>query len=170
MENIYLTFVILIISLCIIIYIIYRALNWGKKSKRLKAKTYKCLDRHVVKSRAELIIDNLLTLYGIKHIYERTIHINGKALRYDFYLPDFDIYLEYWGLFDKKYLKRKKQKIHLYKKKNLNLVSIEDIDLKDIYKILPKKLSKYTNLEKISAAKHSIHKNRQIWTFVLYRR
>ncbi|TFG06177.1 MAG: hypothetical protein EU539_08345 [Promethearchaeota archaeon] len=116
------------------------------------ASSFKCLDGHVVRSKAELIIDNFLYNNGIKHVYENTIKIKGSSIKYDWYLPDHDIYIEYWGYFGKEYMKRKEEKIRLYKKGNLCLVSIEDIMFKDLYHHLKELLKK--DIEFMDSKKH----------------
>ncbi|TFF87211.1 MAG: helicase IV [Promethearchaeota archaeon] len=128
--------------------------HFKKKERPKKATSYKCMDGDTVKSRGEVMIDNLLTKLDINHIYEKRIQVKGNPIKCDWYLTDYDIYIEYWGGFDKEYLKRKKQKIKLYKKGILNLVSIEDIDLKNIYKNLPEKLSEYIDIEEIEDTKY----------------
>ena len=56
------------------------------------------MDGHVVKSKGELIIDNFLHNQGINHIYEKTIKVHGNPIKYDWYLPDIDVYIEYYSL------------------------------------------------------------------------
>ena len=64
-------------------------------------------------------------------------------IKYDWYLPKFKIYIEYWGYHGKNYMQRKEEKLRLYRKGKLKLISIEDIMLKDIYTNLEKELSKF---------------------------
>ncbi len=45
-------------------------------------------------------------------------------------------------------MKRKEEKLKLYQKGKLKLLSIEDIMLKDIYSNLENNLAKYTNYDK----------------------
>lgn len=117
------------------------------------ATSFKCLDGHIVKSRGELIIDNHLYRLGLEHEYEKTIKINGNFLKYDWYLPEHEIYIEYWGYFGKDYMNRKEEKLKLYKKGKLNLISIEDIMLKDIYSKLEKELTKIIKIDKLNQNK-----------------
>ena len=127
----------------LIYFVILKILKYSKK-KYLpqRAISFKCLDGHVVKSKGELIIDNYLYHIGMDHKYENTLRIRGKIMKYDWYLPDFDIYIEYWGYFGKKYMDRKQEKLELYRKGKLKLISIEDIMLQDIDLNLQKELSK----------------------------
>ena len=49
----------------------------------------------VVKSNAESIIADFLTKNDLRYKYEHRIWGIGSP---DFYLPDYDVYVEYWGL------------------------------------------------------------------------
>jgi hypothetical protein len=73
---------------------------------------HRTLDGHYVRSRAEVIIDNLLYQYGLVHAYERKIIIGDQEVLSDFYLPAGKVYIEFWGMEgDAKYSERKKKKI-----------------------------------------------------------
>ena len=62
----------------------------------------------------------------------------------DFYIPKGRVYIEYWGYENKeKYLERKKEKIELYKKYDLNLVELHEKDVQNIDDVLPKILLKF---------------------------
>ena len=115
-------------------YLIKKIRNFFKKSYQPETpSSFKCLDGHIVRSKGELIIDNFLHNNNIQHEYEKTIKVRGKPIRSDWYLPKIDIYIEYWGYFGKEYMKRKEEKIKLYKQGKLTLLSIENIMFKDIY-------------------------------------
>lgn len=98
-------------------------------------------DKHQVRSRGELIIDNYLYDNKIRHFYEITLILNNKPVTPDFYLPDFDVYIEYWGYDENSqdkeiadtYEQRKLEKIELYKQNNIKLIEIENKDFEDIY-------------------------------------
>jgi hypothetical protein len=151
---------ILVLIIIIIIKIIQKAFITKKKeelpnSKRIQL--FKCLDGHFVKSKGELIIDNYLTILGIDHIYEKTIKIKGNNVKCDWYLPDNDIYIEYWGSSGQKYNKRKKEKLKLYKIANKKLISIENIMFGDLYSNIDKMLKKFlksTDSKKIFIPKY----------------
>jgi len=121
-----------------------------EQSQSIQFKKYTCLDGHVVKSKGELIIDNYLYLLKIEHLYEKSIKIFGSKIKYDWYLPKDDIYIEYWGYGGKKYEKRKKEKLRLYKKAKLQLISIENYMFYDIYSEIDKLLKKFINIKKLS--------------------
>ena len=118
----------------------------GKKSK-YPNKTYKAKDGHVVRSKGELVIDNMLYDYGITHAYERLLPIK-ENVKSDFYIPPRNggkaVYIEFWGISDDKaYSERKKIKKEIYKRENYNLINIEDKHLIDLEKYLPKMLLVY---------------------------
>ena len=133
--------------LVIIIIFIYRIIKnvFSGRTKRKfsslkRVSSFKCLDGHIVKLKGELIIDNYLTILGIDLLYEKTIKIKGKNVKCDWYLPEIDVYMEYWGYSGKKYNKRKKEKLGLYKIANKKLISIDNMMFDDIYSNLDRML------------------------------
>ena len=103
---------------------------------------YRTEDGHWVRSKAELIIDNWLYRGRIVHAYERRVPIEEKLLC-DFFIPIGKVWIEYWGLEDEKYLKRKKLKKELYRKYDKNLIELTDKDIEKLDDILPLKLRPY---------------------------
>ena len=89
------------------------------------------LDGHLVRSRCEVIIDDWLHYHNIKHDYEKPIFFSPTGfIICDWYLPNLDIYLEYWGVKkNSDYTKNRLFKEEIYKKLNLTLISIENSDL-----------------------------------------
>jgi hypothetical protein len=59
-----------------------------------------------VRSKAERVIADYFTRHGIPYYYEATATTNdwfifkSKISRPDFYLPQYNLYVEYWGLVD----------------------------------------------------------------------
>ena len=106
--------------------------------------THRTSDGHMVRSRAEVIIDNFLYNNQIIHAYERKVPIEEEVYS-DFYIPMGEkVYIEFWGkVGDEQYDKRKNIKIDIYKKNGLNLIELFDKDLTNIDDILPGKLLKY---------------------------
>jgi len=142
-------FVFIIIILLIIVFLLKKLLS--KEIKPTRPSGFKCLDGHIVKSKGELIIDNNLKYFGIQHEYESIVNVYGNKIKSDWYLPEYELYIEYWGFFGKKYENRKKEKIKLYQKGKLKLISIEEAMLSDIYSNLKNQLENYieiNNLEK----------------------
>ncbi|MFX0031840.1 MAG: hypothetical protein ACFE8E_02765 [Candidatus Hodarchaeota archaeon] len=140
---------VLIVLILIIYFGIKKSIKRKKRERKNNTKNFKCLDGHIVRSKGELIIDNYLYILDIKHEYEKKIKLLNYKVKCDWYLPEFDVYLEYWGFHGKNYLKRKKEKIKLYKKLKLKLISIENYMFSDIYFNLNKKLKPFTNIKKI---------------------
>ena len=82
---------------------------------------------HYVRSKAERRIDNTLTNMGVNHIYEKPIILSGKEIRPDWYLPEYEAYIEYWGLEGKQeYDQTQKWKLKLYAEhKEIQVLSID---------------------------------------------
>ena len=102
---------------------------------------YRTNDGHYVRSRAELVIANWLFAEGMA--YEKRVPIK-EDVYCDFYIPKGKIYIEFWGLEDDEaYIKRKEQKIELYKKYGLNLIEIDNDKIGNLDDYLPKELLKF---------------------------
>ena len=105
--------------------------------------TLRTKDGHMVRSRAEVIIDNALYDYKLAHAYERKLPIE-EDLYSDFFIPTENVYIEFWGKEDDpKYAERKKVKIEIYKKYDFKLIELNDSDISNLDDHLPKKLLKY---------------------------
>ena len=104
---------------------------------------HRAVDGHLVRSKAEMLIDNWLYMAEIVHAYERKLPIE-EDVYCDFYIPTGKVYIEYWGYEnDQKSLARKKQKIELYQKYGFNLIELEDKDVQNLDDILPRLLLKH---------------------------
>lgn len=101
-------------------------------------------DGHLVRSRAEVIIDNLLYQYGLPHAYERKLPVEDNVYS-DFYIPTGKkVYIEFWGMEnDEQYKARKERKIEIYKQNDINLIELHDDDISRLDDVLPGKLLKY---------------------------
>ncbi len=100
-------------------------------------------DGHYVRSRAEMLIDNWLYTAEIVHAYERRLPIEEEVYC-DFYLPNAKVYIEFWGMeSDPKYVKRKEQKKKIYSDYGLNLIELNDDDIKNLDDVLPRVLLKH---------------------------
>jgi len=105
--------------------------------------TLRTKDGHMVRSRAEVIIDNALYDYKLAHAYERKLPIE-EDLYSDFFIPTENVYIEFWGMEDDpKYAERKKVKIEIYKKYDFKLIELNNSDISNLDDHLPKKLLKY---------------------------
>lgn len=110
--------------------------------------TYRSEDGHLLKSKSELIIDNYLFQQKILHAYEKVIIDKNNPqidITCDFYLPDYNIYIEFWGIKDNTDYKSKRAfKEKIYISNNLNKIDIEQKHIElgiDYY--LEKELLKY---------------------------
>ena len=105
--------------------------------------TFRSKDGHMVRSRAEVIIDNALYDYKLAHAYERKLPVE-EDLYSDFFIPSENVYIEFWGMEeDQKYAERKKVKIEIYKKYDFKLIELNDKDISNLDDYLPKKLLKF---------------------------
>ena len=105
--------------------------------------TYRTADGHMVRSRAEVVIDNWLYTNTVMHAYERRLPIE-EELYCDFYLPTGKVYIEYWGRErDPKYAARQQIKREIYQKYGLNLLEIDDEILRMVDDHLPRLLLVY---------------------------
>lgn len=96
-------------------------------------------DGHRVRSSGEMLIDNWLYKHGILHAYEKQLeNIDGvpETMYCDFFIPNSKTYIEFWGLTDKKYLKRKNEKLAFYRANNMNLIEVFQKDLNELDEIL----------------------------------
>ncbi len=105
---------------------------------------YRTMDGHMVRSRAEAMIDNWLYQACVVHAYERRLPIEEEAYC-DFFIPmGRRVYIEYWGMKeDQKYAKRMEQKRELYKAHEFGLVELTDSDLGNLDDVLPKRLLRF---------------------------
>lgn len=93
-----------------------------------------------VRSQQEKIIYDELYSRNIKIEYEPTVYYKNEKgetekLHPDFYLTDYNLYIEHWGYedtSDKKYKEIKKFKEEIYKKENKRVAGTSSADIKDI--------------------------------------
>lgn len=96
-----------------------------------------------VQSVGERVIADILAAEKIRYRYDERFRIlDGYAIRPDFYLPEFDVYVEYWGMdtADYKIGMLKKQK--LYQQQGKKLVSLYPADKPNMRAVLLEKLEK----------------------------
>ena len=98
--------------------------------------TIECDDGRKVRSRAEALISNFFYNNKIRSVYEKTIYYeeNGesKTLHPDFYLPDYELYIEYNEIKKKSYLKSKEYTKKIYEKLGFKVIIMDDQDLNSI--------------------------------------
>ena len=104
---------------------------------------YRTSDGHYVRSRAEVMIDDWLFNRHIAHAYERKLPVEEDALC-DFYLPQGNVYIEFWGKEDDPaYVRRMQKKQQIYKRHNLRLISLTDAELYRLDDHMPSLLRQY---------------------------
>ena len=128
---------------CIIVGFTILIRYWRRSERRNHY--YMCLDGHLVKSRGEWMIDACLQFLGVPHEYETPLRVRGQTLHPDFSLGH-GIYIEYWGLQTKGYLRYKKRKQRLYRKTKFYIIDIGNSDLKNLLQFFTLKLEKYRDL------------------------
>src|SRR2546427_40395 len=98
-----------------------------------------------VRSKGERIIADYLTRHNIAYKYEALATTNdwfifkSKISRPDFYLPQYDVYIEYWGLVDAEdwrprdtYIKSMRWKMAQYHENSIKFVSIYPSNLSSL--------------------------------------
>jgi hypothetical protein len=87
-------------------------------------------DRTVVQSSGERRIADWLAAHELDYRYDDKFQIiQGYAVRPDFYLPRFDVYIEYWGLDTTDYKIGMLLKQKLYQQEGRKLISVYPKDL-----------------------------------------
>ena len=97
---------------------------------------FHCKDGHNVRSKAEREIDNFLYENQVWHIYEYKYEhpVTKEWALPDFYLPDYNLYIEYFGLNTEEYLKKRARKIKMYSSDpNIKFAYLTYEDDGDIY-------------------------------------
>ncbi|MHA2244111.1 MAG: hypothetical protein ACXADY_04025 [Candidatus Hodarchaeales archaeon] len=98
----------------------------------MKQRRYRTKDGDIVKSRAEVIVDDALVDLKITHEYEKEIRLGDKIYKPDWYLPDYDLFIEYWGMEDNRsYQVYQREKQKTYGEYNIPYLSLADKDLED---------------------------------------
>jgi len=106
-------------------------------------KTIRAKDGTVVQSDGERLICEVLAAEGIRYRYDERFRIlNGHAIRPDFYLPEFDVYVEYWGMDTADYKIGMLKKQQLYQQQGKKLISLYPDDKPRMREVLLTKLDK----------------------------
>lgn len=106
-----------------------------------------------VRSRSEKMIADYFYENRIEYEYEKPVYIKGhsgwKIINPDFYLPEYNVYVEFWGWADnnKKYNQNMKWKMKQYYDNGIIFFSIYPRDLKDLDWIIKQRFKKVTGKE-----------------------
>lgn len=107
-------------------------------------KTVEAGDGTVVQSEGEKRIAEWLTAHALAYRYDNKFRIIGEfQIRPDFYLPELDVYIEYWGLDTSQYKMSMYKKQTLYQQEGKRLVSIYPKDLPVLDSLMRTKLNRY---------------------------
>lgn len=84
-------------------------------------------NRGRVRSNGERKIARYFENHGISYEYERRLTLEGRKLFPDFYLPEHNVYIEFWGRIneDRRYRTFMCRKKELYSKHGITVVSVE---------------------------------------------
>jgi hypothetical protein len=105
-------------------------------------KNIRAKDGTWVQSDGERLICDALDSERITYRYDERFRIlDGYAVRPDFYLPEFDIYIEYWGMDTADYKIGMFKKQQLYQQQSKKLISLYPDDKPGMKKILLEKLN-----------------------------
>ncbi|MCF7816774.1 MAG: hypothetical protein K9M54_02730 [Kiritimatiellales bacterium] len=107
-------------------------------------KTVEARDGTLVQSKGEKRIAEWLTDHGIIYRYDSKYRIIAEfQIRPDFYLPELDVYIEYWGMDTPQYKMSMYKKQLLYQQEGKRLVSVYPKDLPNLDRLLTEKLGRY---------------------------
>lgn len=111
-------------------------------------KTIEASNGTVVQSEGERIVADELSVMGIAFRYDNRFRIvKGYAIRPDFYLPEFDLYIEYWGMEDNlDYQIGMLEKKKLYQQAGKKLVSLYARERPRLRQVLREKLAMHARV------------------------
>jgi len=107
-------------------------------------KNIRAKDGTWVQSDGERLICDILEVEKIRYRYDERFRIlDGYAIRPDFYLPEFDVYIEYWGMDTADYKIGMLKKQQLYQQQSKRLISLHPDDKPRMQETLLDKLAGY---------------------------
>ena len=99
-------------------------------------------DGTAVQSVGERRIADWLAARGIRYVYDARYRIARDTLvRPDFYLPEFDLYIEYWGMDTPEYNANMEKKRWFYQRAGRKLISVSHCEFADIEAVLARRLA-----------------------------
>ena len=107
-------------------------------------KTVEARDGTLVQSKGEKRIAEWLTEHAVVYRYDVKYRIIGEfQIRPDFYLPELDVYIEYWGMDTPQYKMSMYKKQALYQQEGKRLISVYPKNLSGLEYFLMTKLRRY---------------------------
>ena len=111
----------------------------------------------LVQSDGERLIADWLAAHNLAYRYDERYRIlSGHAIRPDFYLPELDLFIEYWGMDTADYKIGMLKKQQLYQQEGKRLVSLYPADKPRLDSILRAKLALFGHIIP-SGTGHSHH-------------
>jgi hypothetical protein len=125
--------------------------NWEMQVELQK--TIAAADGTVVQSEGERLIADELAALGIAYRYDNRFRIvKGYAIRPDFYLPEYDLYIEYWGMEDNlDYRIGMLEKQKIYQQAGKKLLSLHARDRPRLREALRERLATHIRLPAASS-------------------
>lgn len=117
--------------------------------QKMHGMEHETLNGELVKSGGERMIADHLFKNKIRYEYEKPAkgRSNRTISRPDFYLPDYDVYIEYWGMVDtqdgndrKEYVRSMKWKMGRYRENDIRVVSIYPDEIERLESVFARKL------------------------------
>jgi len=96
-----------------------------------------------VRSLSEKYIADYLFTNRLEYQYEKAITLEGYTIRPDFYLPIYNIYIEFWGMLNgnnPQYWKSFEWKTDKYQRHKVKFIPLLNEDLPDLANVFPIKL------------------------------
>lgn len=111
-------------------------------------KTIEAADGTLVQSDGERLIADWLAAHNIAFRYDNRFRIiKGYAIRPDFYLPEHDLYIEYWGMEDNlDYQIGMLEKKKLYQQSGKRLLSFYRHEKSELSSLLHERLSRFMRI------------------------
>jgi hypothetical protein len=104
-------------------------------------KTIEARDGTIVQSDGERRIADWLSAHGLEYRYDAKFRVIAEfQIRPDFYLPELNVYIEYWGLNTPQYKMSMYKKQMLYQQEGKQLISVYPQDLPSLDSLLTTKL------------------------------
>lgn len=124
-------------------YLVLTSLDWLDTRvffKNRKVRTSKGR----VRSRVERNLAHFFDRQGIRYVYEQPLILEGRKLLPDFYLPDYKVYIEVFGLYntDVRYRKTVRLKKKLYSEHSIPVISLYPGHFRNLEKVFPVLLQK----------------------------
>ncbi len=117
--------------------------KYHKTSYREPSPRFPTLKGEKVRSLSEKYIADYLFTNRLDYQYEKALTLEGYTIKPDFYLPTYNIYIEFWGMLDgnnPQYWKSFEWKTDKYQKHKVKFIPLRNEDLPDLANVFHIKL------------------------------